>query len=104
MYLAHSHPMPVNYRSVKKDFRRNKKLLKVYNYVKIFTLLILVGYCSLLCRVWNIPVRILHCRNGTSIISLLVVWFGLCFRKYFTPGNVLSWTNLLGYHNLVLPN
>ena len=62
-------------------------------------LLIPVSYCSLLRRIKNIPVRILYNRNGTSIksVSLLVAWFGLCFSKYFTPGNVLGWTNLLGY-------
>ena len=73
-------------------------------YVKIFTLYIPISYCSLLRRIRNVLVRILYRRNVSSIKSVLVAWFGLCFTKYFTPGNVLSWTNLLGYHNLALPN
>ena len=29
-------------------------------------------------------------------------WLGLCFSKYFNPGNILGWTNLLEYHSLAV--
>ena len=69
---------------------------------KYFTLLLPVGYCSL--QRSNISVLIPHSRNGTSIRSELVAWFGLCFSKYFTPSNVLGWINLLGYRSLAVPD
>ena len=33
-----------------------------------------------------------------------VDWFGLCFGKYFTSGNIVGWINLQGYHSLVIPD
>ena len=43
-------------------------------------------------------IGLLYSRNGTNIrsVGLVVAWFGLRFSKYFTSGNALRWTNLLG--------
>ena len=72
-YLAYLYPILVGYHSVKKDFRSNKKLLKASNYVKIFYLLIPVGYCSLLRR---------YVHRTIQMVQVLIsdqYWFGLCF-------------------------
>ena len=66
--------------------------------------LILVGYCSLLCRIRDIPVRKCTVEMVPVFAIRSVAWFGLCFSKSFAPGNILGWTNLLEYHSLAVPD
>ena len=49
----------------------------------------------------NIPARICTAEMVPVPDQYL---FGLCFSKYFTPGYILGWTNLLGYHSLAIPD
>ena len=58
---------------------------------------------------WGFAPRPLHCKFlATRLAEMVPVsdqyWFGLCFSKYFTLGNILGWTNLLEYRSLAKPD